>query len=119
MRPRRVTPPRLFGPVAAAAQRRRDLENDFSCRHKYAMAEATRAREIGCGRMPLNFMVAARRPLARVPYHPGPHHVQVDIHHAARQMLATLHRRGVMPVLPKCPEPLFASLVRLSRAPFE
>jgi hypothetical protein len=58
-------------------------------------------------------------PSATVPWSGGAHHVQVDVHDAACQVLAALHRRRVIPVLPKCPEALLAPIVCLARASFE
>jgi hypothetical protein len=45
----------------------------------------------------------------------GAHHVEVDVCHATKQVRITLHRGGVVAVLPKCTEALLALIVGLRR----
>jgi hypothetical protein len=46
---------------------------------------------------------------------PGPHHVQIDVHQAACQMLPGLNRCGMIPVLPERTRTPLATVERLCR----
>ena len=65
----------------------------------------------------LHLVVAARGPRFRMRDDPGPHHVHVDVEHAAREMSFPVHRRGVIAIFPECAVPIVAPVVLLSGTP--
>ena len=64
----------------------------------------------------LDLVVSADFPLARMIDGSGPHHVEIDVCHAAEQVTAGLHCRCVIPVFPKCAFSILSPVELLSGA---
>ena len=66
-----------------------------------------------------DLVIAGVRPVAWVGDHPGSHHVEVDVGHAAPEMLAGLDRGGAIAILPVAAETPLAPVVSAGEAAFE
>ena len=64
----------------------------------------------------LDFHIAAIRPLFRMGYHAGTHHIQINIGQALPKMFPTLNRRGMVTVFPEGAAPFLPPIVLLADA---